>query len=208
VRVTGSCEAGATVWVNGGGERPRPGTWSATSEWLVRRLAPRFPVLGFAEVRYRSRSWRQLHLCVDDALEALSLVADRGAPRCALVGFSMGGAVAAHAASHPAVARVIALAPWLPERLDLTALARRPVAIAHGALDRPLPGVPGLSPAQSIRAWERLRALGADATYTRLPGAFHGAAVRRPGGRLVPLPGAARWESFVAVELERFSDRL
>ena len=37
-----------------------------------RALAPRFPGLGFAEVRYRIKSWRQLDLCIEDARAAIA----------------------------------------------------------------------------------------------------------------------------------------
>ena len=66
-----------------------PGTWSATSELLATELAPRFPGLAFAEVRYRLKTWNALDSCMDDARAALDLL-DRPS---LLVGFSMGGAV-------------------------------------------------------------------------------------------------------------------
>ena len=65
LRVTGD-GARAVVCVNGGQSREVPGTWSATLEWLVRRLAPSFPGLRFAEVRYRIKSWKRLELCIEN----------------------------------------------------------------------------------------------------------------------------------------------
>ena len=69
----------AVVLVNGGSARPVPGTWSATSELLTTELAPRFPGLVFAEVRYRVKTWNALDSCLADARAALDLVAR---PRC------------------------------------------------------------------------------------------------------------------------------
>ena len=54
LRVTGPTDRLAVVCVNGGQGSEVEGTWSASLEWLVRRLAPQFPALGFAEVRYLS----------------------------------------------------------------------------------------------------------------------------------------------------------
>src|SRR3712207_7294952 len=43
-------------------------------------------------------------------------------------------------------------------------LAGRRLAIVHGSLDAPLPGIPGVNPAMTSVAHERARALGVDAT--------------------------------------------
>ncbi|HEY3184423.1 MAG TPA: hypothetical protein VGJ77_16400, partial [Gaiellaceae bacterium] len=67
MRIANALGGPAVVLVNGGRAELLPGTWSATLEWLVQRLAPRFPDLAFVEVRYRVRSWRVLDDCVDDA---------------------------------------------------------------------------------------------------------------------------------------------
>lgn len=196
----------AVVLVNGGQSRDVPGTWSSTLEWLVRALAPRFPELAFLEVKYRSKSWRQLDRCVEDAEDALELARERGVERCALVGFSMGGAVAIGAAADPAVTSVVGLAPWIPDRLELGPLRGRRFAVLHGALDRGFPGIPGVHPDGSRRGFERVRALGVlDAEYTVIPGGLHGVAVRGRWG-LVRLPRAGRWADGLARELERFTD--
>ncbi len=203
VRVTNPETVRAVVLVNGGQARDVPGTWSATLEWLVRRLAPRLPQLGFYEVKYRIKSWNRLDLCADDALAALDAATGSGAEASALVGFSMGGAVAIKAASHPSVQTVIGLAPWIPDRLDLAGLRGKRFAVVHGALDRYLPGIPGVSPENSRRGYERARELGVrDTAYALLPGGLHGLAVRAPWG-IAPLPRARRWVDLVAAELER-----
>ncbi len=195
----------AVVCMNGGTAAAQPGTWSASIEWLVSRLARRRPELGFLEVRYRIKSWRRLELCVEDARDAIAAARVDGAEEVALLGFSMGGAVAVHAAADPAVSTVIGLAPWLYRELDLAPLEGRRFAVLHGSLDRGLPGVPGVSPELSRRGFERARALGIDADRTVIPGAVHPIALRAPWGEPIRMPRAGRWEELVDAELGRFS---
>jgi pimeloyl-ACP methyl ester carboxylesterase len=202
LRITGPASAQlAVVGVNGGQAREVGGTWSASIEWLVRRLAPEFPQLTFGEVKYRIKSWNRLDWCIEDAQAAIEAI---GAPRTLLLGFSMGGAVAARAAGEASVETVVGLAPWFPERISLDPLRGRRLAVLHGSLDRGLPGVPGVSPASSRRGFERARALGAEGDYTLIPGALHGIALRAHWGRALPLPRAHRWAQLVANELVRF----
>jgi len=203
-RWTNSAGSRTVVCMNGGTAAERPGTWSASLEWLVGRLAERRPKLGFLEVRYRVKSWRRLELCIEDAGAAVAAAREAGAEEVALVGFSMGGAVAVHVASDPAVTTVIALAPWLYPELDLAPLEGRRFAVVHGSLDRGLPGVPGVRPELSLRGYERARALGIDAVRTVIPGALHPIALRAPWGETVRMPRAERWEQVVDAELERF----
>jgi len=192
------------VCMNGGTAAERPGTWSASLEWLVGRLGRRRPELGFLEVRYRVKSWRRLELCVEDAGAAIAAARAAGADEVALIGFSMGGAVAVRVAADPAVSTVIALAPWLYSELDLAPLEGRRFAVVHGSLDRGVPGVPGVRPELSLRGYERARALGVDAVRTVIPGALHPIALRAPWGGPVRMPRAGRWEELVDGELERF----
>ncbi|HEY3182152.1 MAG TPA: alpha/beta fold hydrolase [Gaiellaceae bacterium] len=187
--------------VNGGRAELLPGTWSATLEWLVQRLAPRFPHLAFVEVRYRVRSWRVLDDCVDDAREGMVAAGD---VPLALVGFSMGGAVAARAAADERVRAVIGVAPWLPDALDVSALAGRRLTVVHGSLDRNLPGLPGVSPSLSRRGFERAIAAGATGDYELVRGGLHALAVRGRRG-LVALPRAAAFEQRVAGALAAFA---
>ena len=194
----------AVVCVNGGTAAEVPGTWSASVEWLVRRLALDFAGLGFLEVRYRTKSWRRLESCIEDARTAVDAARDAGAEEIALMGYSMGGAVAVHVAAHPAVKSVIGLAPWLHPQLDLAPLEGRRFAIVHGSLDGGLPGLPGVSPALSLQGFERARAQGVEVVRTVIPFAPHAIALRRRSGGLIPLPRASRWAELVAVELERF----
>ena len=197
MRLTGT-GAVAVVCVNGGQASEVEGTWSASLEWLVRRLAPQFPGLVFAEVRYRVKSWRRLEACVEDARAAVRAV---GEQRTVLLGFSMGGAVAISIADEPSVERVLGLAPWIPDRLSLEPLRGKRLDVLHGSLDRWLPGIPGVSPASSRHGFERARALGVAGRYELIPGALHGIALRAHWGRPVPLPRAAAWERRIAAQL-------
>ena len=203
-RWTGTPGPVAVVCVNGGTAAEVAGTWSASVELLVRRLAPRFPRLPFLEVRYRVKSWRQLDLCVEDGRAAIEAARGAGAERIALLAFSMGGAVAVRNAAVPEVELVVGVNPWLPPQLALEPLRGRRLAIVHGSLDAPLPGIPGVKPAMSLAACRRAQALGVDVDRRMVPGAFHAIALRRRSGGLFALPGAGRYGELVAGELERF----
>ena len=202
LRLTGPAAApAAVVCVNGGQGREVEGTWSASLEWLVQRLAPSFPTFTFAEVRYRIKSWNTLDLCIEDAREAVQEI---GAERTLLVGFSMGGIVSSQIAAEPSVETIVGLAPWFPERLSLDQLRGKRLRVLHGSLDRGLPGIPGVTPASSRRGFDRAIALGAEGEYTIIPGAVHGVALRAHWGRPLPLPRARTWARLVADELRRF----
>ncbi len=202
LRVTGpERPAAAVICVNGGQGALVEGTWSATLEYVVGRLAARFPELAFGEVRYRIKSWNRLDWCAEDARAAIETL---GASRTLLLGFSMGGAVSAMVAAEPSVETVVGLAPWLPDRLSVDRLAGKRLRVLHGSLDRYLPGVPGVSPTLSRRGFERARAAGAEGEYTLIHGGLHGVAVRGPGGSPFPLPRARKWTELIADELARF----
>jgi pimeloyl-ACP methyl ester carboxylesterase len=190
------------ICVNGGRSKRVEGTWSASLEWLVDRLAPQFPSLRFAEVRYRVKSWQQLDWCIEDAHEAIAAVA---APRTLMLGFSMGGAVSAAVAGESAVVGVLGLAPWLPERLSLAGLRGKRFRVVHGRLDRAFPGVPGVAPGSSRSGFERALSAGADGEYTLLAGGVHGVALRAPWGAPVPLPRSQSWLHVCGDELARFA---
>lgn len=207
IRFTGRADGLVALCINGGTGRELPGTWSASAELLVRRCAPSLPEVGWAELRYRVRSWRRLEMCIEDGRAALDAVAAAGAREVVLVGYSMGGGVAATIADHPLVRQVIGLAPWLPERVDLSPMRGREIAIFHGTLDRNLPGIPGVNPGSSRRGFERLLALGARGTYTMIPGAIHPIALRAPWGSLIPMPRAAEWARQVGSALAPAAER-
>jgi pimeloyl-ACP methyl ester carboxylesterase len=204
IRVTGPTSPCAVVCVNGGQAREVDGTWSASVEWLVRKLSRRLPELGFAEVRYRVKSWKRLELCIEDMRAAVREV---GAPRTLLLGFSMGGAVSIATADEPGVEGVVGLAPWIPEELDVARLHGKRLTVFHGALDRWLPGIPGVSARHSRKGFERAVARGADGRYVTIPGGVHGMALRTPWGGLITLPRADRWADLVEEELRRFVGR-
>jgi hypothetical protein len=191
----------AAVLVNGGTAKAMPGTWSATSELLADELAPRFPGIAFVEVRYRVKTWKELPACMADAEAALELVRRRSL----LVGFSMGGAVSIGVAAHEAASGVVGLAPWIPARLPLDGLRGKRLDVIHGAWDRALPGVPGVSAASSRRGFERARSLGVEGSYTLIGRGLHGAAVRGRAGGLIRLPRWRAWVEHVAGRLERFA---
>jgi pimeloyl-ACP methyl ester carboxylesterase len=188
----------AILCLNGGQSREVAGTWSATLEWLVQRLAPVFPAFCFAEVRYRVKSWRQLDSCIEDARAA---IAATGASRLLALGFSMGGAVAISVADEPGIERVLGLAPWIPDELGLDTLRGRRLDVLHGSLDRYLPGIPGVTATASRRGFERARALGVAGSYTLIRGGVHGVALRVPGGGMLPLPRAHTWLRLVSAQL-------
>ncbi|MCU0307034.1 MAG: hypothetical protein MUE51_04550 [Thermoleophilia bacterium] len=202
MRLRGPAGGLAVVCVNGGTAREVPGTWSATIEWLVDRLAARLPDVRFCEVRYRVKSWKRLDGCIEDGAEAIDLVARESRPAC-LLGFSMGGAVAIANAGHPAVRDVVALAPWMPAELDLAPLAGRRLTVVHGQVDGYLPGVPGVSPAHSRAGVARARAIGVRASHEVIPAAMHGTALRAPWGSLVPLPRSGEWLRLVSAAVGR-----
>jgi len=201
LRVTGPTDRCAVICMNGGQAREVEGTWSATVEWLVRRLAPRIPELGFAELRYRVKSWKRLDSCFEDARAAISEVES---PRTLLLGFSMGGAVAVGVADAGHVEGVVGLAPWIPDELSVTGLRGKRLTVFHGALDRWLPGIPGVSARHSRKGFDRARERGAQGRYVLIPWALHGVAVRKPGGGLLQLPRADRWGELVEEELRSF----
>ena len=202
MRRTGPPEGLPVVCVNGGSAAVVPGDWSASIEWLVRRLAPEHPGVAFHEVRYRTKSWNRLESCIEDAVAALDTVAAPDGRPTLLVGFSMGGAVSIGAAGHPSVGAVVGLAPWIPDRLPNDGLQGRRLAVIQGSLDGWIPGVPGISPRSSRHGYERVRAAGVPATYRLIHGAIHPIALRWRG-RPVPAPRARTWARLVSAEIAR-----
>lgn len=194
----------AAVLANGGTARAVPGTWSATSELLATQLAPRFPGITFAEIRYRVKSWNELGSCIADADAAIELVVCEGAGHVLLIGFSMGGAVSIGVAGNDAVDAVLGLAPWIPARLPVETMRGKRFDVLHGSWDRWLPGVPGVSPAVSRAGFERVRRLGVEGSYTLIPRGLHGTAVRRRSGELQPLPRWPAWVEHAGDAVERF----
>jgi dienelactone hydrolase len=204
VRFVGPSDGPVVICMNGGVARAVPGDWSPSIEWLVGQLAPRFPEIGFAEVRYRIKSWRALDSLVADAHDAVAVVRARGARRLALLGFSAGGAASLVCAGQEGIREVIALAPWIPEQLELAQLDGARIRVIHGSLDGTRVGGLGVHPNHSRAGVARLRAAGADASHTVIRGGVHGIAIR-PFGRLVRLPHARDWRELVSEDLVRFA---
>ncbi len=204
VRFAGPTDGAVVVCMNGGVAKPAPGDWSPSIEWLVGQLAPRFPELGFAEVRYRVKSWRALDSLVADAVDAVAAVRARGAHRLALLGFSAGAAASLVCAGREGIREVIALAPWIPEQLDLAPLSGARIRVIHGSVDGTRVCVVGVHPDHSRAGVARLRTAGADATHTMIRGGVHGIAIR-PFGRVVRLPHARDWRELVGHELAYFT---
>lgn len=197
-RVRGPEGAPAALLLDGGIRRAASGVWGPTPQIVADRLAPELPGLRLIELRYRVRSYRRLDLCTEDARAAVALAG--GAP-LALVGYSMGGAVAIGIADAPGVVSVTGIAPWVPGHLDLTRLRGRRVLITHGTLDADTV-FPGVSRSHSRGAWARMRSLGVEAEYVTIPWATHGLALRAPWG-LVPLPRCREWLGVLRGELAR-----
>ena len=121
---------------------------------FARRLAADGGARGLAVwmVRYRYRGWNGPDA---DARQDTEWALDEAARRhpgtpVVLVGHSMGGRAALHAAGHPCARAVCALAPWLEGTDPVAQLAGRTVLIAHGDQDRMTD--PGESYAFAVRA--------------------------------------------------------
>lgn len=140
---------------------------------LVRRSRGRLVV---ARLRFAVRGWNGADRApVGDALAALAELRRRF-PRLplALVGHSLGGRAAVHAAGVDGVRSVVALAPWLTAEDPVQQLAGRRLLIAHGTNDRIT------SPDASRRYAERARAAGADVTYATVEHGEHTMLRRAP----------------------------
>ncbi len=202
MRVRGDDAAGgpggpSVLLLGGSTHRDAAGTWSATAEWLARRIHTERPGWTVGEVCYRFGSWRQLAEAAEDAHAAITALQDRGRPPRALVGFSLGGRVAVALAGGGSVRTVVGLAAWLPDGVDLRPLLGRSFHLAHGTLDRALPGLPGISPSISEAAAARAEALGVPTRLTMITGGVHGVAARGRWSGLIPLPRAGRWADVV-----------
>ena len=203
-RVRGAAGApDVALFLPGGFPRPPEARWGATTHLLARRVARALPGVRTVELRFRWASWSTVEACFVDTAEMLDRLADDGATRVLLVGFSMGGAVAGHAAAHPLVAGVVGVAPWLPATAPIENLRGRTLRAYHGGFDTDRFGLPGVPASESRAAVARARLLGIDAEHHTLPGAFHGAALG-VGQVLMPLPRAAAWTRAVTGEIARF----
>lgn len=94
--------------------------------------------LAVARLRYGVRGWNgPARSPVADVRAALVALAERFPDTpVALVGHSMGARAALHAADHPAVRAVVALAPWITSDDPLEPVRDRRLLIVHGRADR------------------------------------------------------------------------
>lgn len=118
--------------------------------------------VGVRLLRYRSIGWNGDGADkIADALWALDRIDDEvGEVPVVLVGHSLGGRTACHAADHRLVLGVVALAPWLPPDESVAALAGKQLHAAHGRRDR-------ITSARDTHAYvERARAVASAASFT------------------------------------------
>jgi pimeloyl-ACP methyl ester carboxylesterase len=132
--------------------------------------------LAVARLRYTVRGWNgEDRSPVADVRWALRRVADRfGEVPVALIGHSMGGRAAIHAADNPGVTTVVGLAPWIAAGDAVEPLAGRRVLLAHGSRDRIT------SPRASAGFARRASGVADSIAYVEVTGEGH-AMLRRAG---------------------------
>jgi pimeloyl-ACP methyl ester carboxylesterase len=84
-----------------------------------------------------------------------------------VVGHSMGGRAAVEAADHPAVAGVVALAPWLTENHQVETVRGRRLNVLHGTADT------WTSPAASASFVQRAATVARSSEFTAVDGGGH-----------------------------------
>jgi pimeloyl-ACP methyl ester carboxylesterase len=125
--------------------------------------------LAVARLRYVVRGWNgAARSPVADVRWGLDRIAARyPSVPVALVGHSMGGRAAIHAAAAPAVRTVVGLAPWIEPSDPVDTVAGRNVLVLHGDRDRIT------SPANSAQWTQRARASAESASYVSVAGERH-----------------------------------
>lgn len=137
---------GVVLMLHGGKQHSTvPVDWRSTS-WrrsraMQRSITPQAHEAGVSTwlLRYRHRGWNDVDspAPIPDARWALDEVRRvLGAVPVVLMGHSMGARTAVHVADDPQVTGVVALAPWFTEEDDVTPLAGKRLAAAHGSNDR------------------------------------------------------------------------
>jgi pimeloyl-ACP methyl ester carboxylesterase len=135
----------AVLVLHGGKDRSRAAVTGRSLSWqraavLGRTLGRRLhdDAVAVRLLRYRTVGWNGDGAeQVADARWALGrLRAEVGDVPVVLVGHSMGGRTACHAADDASVRGVVALAPWLPPGESVSALTDRELHAAHGRRDR------------------------------------------------------------------------
>jgi dienelactone hydrolase len=172
--------AAAVVLVLHGG-REKSDRAVEPNQLAVRRMLPfagdvarRVPTAAVALLRYRRRGWNGDGAdALADVAHALDVLGERfgGAP-VVLLGHSMGGRAAVHAAGAPNVLGVVALAPWLPDGEPVDQLSGRALALLHGTRDLTT------SAAASARFAARAASVAADVACVRVRRSGHGMVLR------------------------------
>ena len=141
---------------------------------VERAVRPRPVAVG--EVVYRVRGWNGARAdAAVDALAALEqLKAELGPVPVVLVGHSMGGRAALHAATEPQVTGVVALAPWCVPGDPWRQFQGKRLIVLHDVSDRVT------DPAASRAFAAAARADGAQACRYQVHGSGHGM-LRRAG---------------------------
>ncbi|MEU2793051.1 alpha/beta hydrolase [Streptomyces sp. NPDC007100] len=161
-----------------GTRRPSP-----LSALAARPLAARLARAGRQEdlaahvVHYRCRGWNgpAAHPAQDAAWALDEVVRRYGDVPVCLVGTGMGARAALHAAGHPAVNSVLALAPWIPdpgpegaEPVPVKQLVGRQVLLVHGTNDEKT------DPELSYRYAERAKKINRDVCRFEVHSDGHG----------------------------------
>jgi pimeloyl-ACP methyl ester carboxylesterase len=185
----------AVLVLHGGKDRSRSPVTGRSLSWqrgaaLGRTLGRRLHAQGVAVrlLRYRSVGWNgdgaEKTADARWALEQISV--ELGELPVALVGHSMGGRTACHAADHPLVRGVVALAPWLPPGESIAALRGKELHAAHGRRDR-------ITRAADTRAYvERATEVATAASFTDMGDRGH-----------YLLTGVHAWNSFAEDRVRR-----
>ncbi|HET7069080.1 MAG TPA: alpha/beta hydrolase [Nocardioides sp.] len=142
---TVAAPAAVVLVLHGGKDRSRADVTGRSLSWqraaaLARTLGRRLhdDRIAVRLLRYRSVGWNGDGADkIADARWALERIGDDlGQVPVVLVGHSLGGRTACHAADGSLVRGVVALAPWLPPGEPVGALAGKQLHAAHGRRDR------------------------------------------------------------------------
>ena len=134
---------GVVLMLHGGKQTSTQPVDHGSASWrrlaaMQRRITPRAHDAGVSTwlLRYTVRGWNH-GAPVADARWAIEEVRrELGEVPVVLLGHSMGGRTAVHAADAPSVAGVVAVAPWWSSEDPVRTLTGRQVHAAHGRADK------------------------------------------------------------------------